>query len=475
MGAAGITCSTSEMSAKGEAGMDINLDLCPTRQADMKPFEILLSESQERMLICGEKGKEKEIKAIFDKWDLNCTHIGDVNDSGRLKFYSKGELVADVPAQDLVLGGGAPVYDREFERPTYLDQIEAFSIDDIEEPSDLMQVAFEMSDSPNLASKKWIYEQYDSMVRTNSMSTNDPSDAPLIRIKGSDKALAAVVDCNSRFVYADPYKGSMIAVSEAARNIVCSGGVPAAITNCLNFGNPYNKEVYWQFVNVIKGMGEACRKFDTPVTGGNVSFYNQTVLPDTNEPVYPTPSIGMVGVLESFEDQLTLNFKNEGDKIFLLGSPKNDIGQSEYVRHYHKNEMTNAPWFDLNYEYNLQQTIIELNAKKVLKSAHDVSEGGLFFCLLESCYKDGLGFRIDPDTNGIRRDAFLFGESQSRVVVTLKEGQEDDFLSVIRDKGMDFQELGVVTSGKISVFGKSFGEIDRWRKRYNETLSNYLD
>ena len=474
MGAAGITCSTSEMSAKGEAGMDINLDLCPTRQADMKPFEILLSESQERMLICGEKGKEKEIKAIFDKWDLNCTHIGDVNDSGRLKFYAKGELVADVPAEDLVLGGGAPVYDREFEKPKYLSDIEKFSIDNISEPSDLMKVAFAMSESPNLASKRWIYQQYDSTVRTNSMSTNDPSDAPLIRIKGTDKALAAVVDCNSRFVYADPYKGAMIAVSEAARNIVCSGGVPAAITNCLNFGNPYNKEVYWQFVNVIKGMGEACRKFDTPVTGGNVSFYNQTVLPDTNEPVYPTPAIGMVGVLEQYTDQLTLNFKGEGDKIFLIGKPQNDIGQSEYLRYYHKEEMSSAPWFDLDYEHNLQKTIIALNKKKTLLSAHDVSEGGLFFCLLECCYKGSNGFDLFDQNDIKRNDSYLFGESQSRVVVTVSTGKEADFLHIINSNGMDIKEIGVVTDGKISVFGESFGENDRWKKRFDESLDKYL-
>ncbi|MEE9373052.1 MAG: phosphoribosylformylglycinamidine synthase subunit PurL [Saprospiraceae bacterium] len=475
MGAAGITCSTSEMSAKGEAGMDINLDLCPTRQADMKPFEILLSESQERMLICGKKGKEKEIKSIFDKWDLNCTHIGNVNNSGRLKFYSKGELVADVPAEDLVLGGGAPVYDREFEKPKYLDQIEKFSINDINEPHDLLEVAFEMSGSPNLASKKWIYEQYDSTVRTNSMGTNDPSDAPLIRLKGSDKALAAVVDCNSRYVYADPYKGSMIAVSEAARNIVCSGGVPAAITNCLNFGNPYNKEVYWQFVNVIKGMGEACRKFDTPVTGGNVSFYNQTVLPDTNEPVYPTPAIGMVGILDSYRDQMTLNFKNVGDKIYLIGKPQNDIGQSEYLRFYHKIEMSSSPWFDLDYEYLLQKTIIGLNKGGVLKSAHDISEGGLFFCLLECCYRGNFGFELNPDISGLRKDAYLFGESQSRVVVTIETGKEDVFLKKIESMSMDHCEIGQVTEEKIIVFDKSFGEIHRWKKRFDESLGKYLE
>ncbi|MDG2450714.1 MAG: AIR synthase-related protein, partial [Saprospiraceae bacterium] len=247
------------------------------------------------------------------------------------------------------------------------------------------------------------------------------------------------------------------------------------ITNCLNFGNPYNKEVYWQFVNVIKGMGEACRKFDTPVTGGNVSFYNQTVLPDTNEPVYPTPAIGMVGVLEQYTDQLTLNFKGEGDKIFLIGKPQNDIGQSEYLRYYHNIEMSSAPWFDLDYEHNLQKTIITLNKKKTLLSAHDVSEGGLFFCLLECCYKGSNGFDLFDQNDVKRNDSYLFGESQSRVVVTVSAGKEADFLHIINSNRMDIKEIGVVTDGKISVFGKSFGEIDRWKKRFDESLDKYLE
>ena len=474
MGAAGITCSTSEMSAKGMVGMKINLDLCPTRQADMKPFEILLSESQERMLICGAKGKEKELNAIFEKWDLRCTRIGEVTESGRLQFYSNGELVADVPAEDLVLGGGAPVYDREYQKPGYVAQIEKFDINDIPEPKDLLEVAVKMSESANLCSKRWIYNQYDSMVRTNSMSTNDPSDAPLIRIKGTTRALAAVVDCNSRFVYADPYKGAMIAVSEAARNIVCSGAEPAAITNCLNFGNPYNKEVYWQFVNVIKGMGEACRKFDTPVTGGNVSFYNQTVLPDKNEPIYPTPVIGMIGIMEDVNNQLTLNFKNPGDRIFLLGPCKNDIGQSEYLRSYHNIEMSPTPWFDLDYEYNLQRTVSELNERKILLSAHDVSEGGLFFCLLECCYKGDFGFDLMYPKSDIRMDAYLFGESQSRVVVTVNIDKEREFISLAEENGIEISAIGKTTNGKILVFNESFGEICRWKTNYEETIEKYL-
>ena len=261
MGAAGITCSTSEMSAAGKHGMIIHLDKVPTRQSDMKDWEILLSESQERMLIVVEKGKEHIVQAIFDKWDLSCEQIGEVTQGNRLKYYMHGQLVADVPADDLVLGGGAPIYKREYSEPAYYQQYKRFTIDQIKQPSDLVKVANFLTSHPNIASKKWVYEQYDSMVGTVNMNTNQPKDAGIVNIKGTNKALAMTVDCNSRMVHADPEQGCAMAVAEAARNIVCSGGEPSAITNCLNFGNPYNPEVYWQFVGAIKGMTKACQTF----------------------------------------------------------------------------------------------------------------------------------------------------------------------------------------------------------------------
>ena len=275
MGAAGITCSTSEMSAKGKSGMIIHLDKVPLRQSDMVPYEILLSESQERMLVVCKKGEEAKVLEVFDKWDLECALIGEVTDEPEIEYYFQGELVAKVPAESLVLGGGAPVYDRSFKSPQYLNKIKEFNPGQISEPTDLGDIAMRLISSLNLASKKWIYQQYDSTVRLGSMNTNQPSDAALVRIKGTDKALAMTVDCNSAYVYADPNVGAQIAVAEAARNIVCSGGDPLAITNCLNFGNPYDQEVYWQFTEVIKGMGTACRAFNTPVTGGNVSFRSE--------------------------------------------------------------------------------------------------------------------------------------------------------------------------------------------------------
>jgi len=272
MGAAGIICSTAEMSAKGEVGMRIDLDKVPTRQSNMKTWELLLSESQERMLLVATKGREEEVTKIFSKWDLPCSVIGEVTDDGILNFYMNGELEVSLPANELVLGGGAPQYDREYNEPKYFAEIKKFNPEAVEVPRDLKAVAEQLVQLPSIASKRWIYNQYDSMVGTNNTSTNAPTDAPLVFVKGTTKALAVTTDCNSSYVFADPYKGTMIAVSEAARNIVCSGGQPLGVTNCLNFGNPYDPEVYYQFVHAIKGRGEACRKFETPVTGGDVSF-----------------------------------------------------------------------------------------------------------------------------------------------------------------------------------------------------------
>ena len=291
MGAAGIICSTSEMSEKGGCGMKIDLDKVPLRQQNMLPFEILLSESQERMLIVIEKGKEKKAEKIFKKWDINYAIIGEVTKGDRLHFYMNNELVADVSAYSLVLGGGAPIYEREDREPEYYKKYKQFNIDTIPVPKDLKKVAKILLHNPNLVSKRWVTEQYDTMVKTDNISTNFQADAGIVNIKNTNKALALTTDCNSRYVNADPIIGTQIAVAEAARNIVCSGGEPMAITNCLNFGNPYNPEVFWQFKGAIEGMKIACEKFKTPVTGGNVSFYNQTVLKEKTEPVFPTPVI----------------------------------------------------------------------------------------------------------------------------------------------------------------------------------------
>ncbi|MGY8927264.1 MAG: AIR synthase related protein, partial [Flavobacteriales bacterium] len=316
--------------------------------------------------------------------------------------------------ESLVLGGGAPVYEREYTEPAYYQEFKKFNIDSIEQPEDLKKVAFELLENPNIASKNWVTDQYDSMVGTNTMTTNRPSDAGIVNIKGTNKALAMTVDCNSRYVNADPKIGTMIAVSEAARNITCAGGVPSAITNCLNFGNPYNPESFWQFVGAIKGMSEACLKFSTPVTGGNVSFYNQTVIDGKEVPVFPTPTIGMIGIVEDKEKVMTLDFKLKGDLIFIIGRSYNDISSSEYLVSHHGVTASPAPYFNLDEEFEMQKSIMNLINNNQINAAHDVADGGLFVTLTEMSIPRELGFDIVTDSE-VREDAFLFGEGQGRV------------------------------------------------------------
>lgn len=470
MGAAGIICSNSEMSAKGEHGMRINLDAVPTRQENMKPYEILLSESQERMLIVVRKGREKEVEAVFEKWDLNCVQIGEVTDTRRLEYFMKGELVADVPADDLVLGGGAPVYHREYREPAYFKERQKFSIDDVKQPENLKAVADHLVSHPNIASKRWVTDQYDSMVGTANMTTNRPSDAAVVSVKGTEKAIALTVDCNSRYVYADPQKGCAIAVAEAARNITCAGGEPVAITNCLNFGNPYVPEVYWQFVGAIKGMGEACTKFQTPVTGGNVSFYNQS---SDEGPVFPTPTIGMLGVLDDVKTLMTLDFKNEGDLIYLIGESVNDIASSQYLASYHEISECPAPYFDLEKEYEMHQMIKQLIREGMIESAHDVADGGLYIALLESSLPNDLGFSVETDAE-IRKDAFLFGEAQGRVVVSVKPENQEAFVELMATSETEFSLLGNVTGGELTVDGESFGTVAQAKSVHSNVLHSIL-
>jgi phosphoribosylformylglycinamidine synthase II len=473
MGAAGITCSTSEMSAGGGLGMIIHLDKVPTRQEDMRPWEILLSESQERMLAVIEKGREAEVLAIFDKWDLPCAQIGEVIEEDRLSYYWDGELVAETPADPLVLGGGAPVYNREYTEPAYFKAYQEFDMNTIIVPEDLQAVAKEMMGHPNIASKRFVYEQYDSMVGTVNMSTNNPSDAAIVNLKGTNRALAMTVDCNARYVHADPEKGTMIAVAEAARNIVVSGGIPSAITNCLNFGNPYQPEVYWQFVNTIKGMSQACEKFKTPVTGGNVSFYNQTVSKEKTVPVFPTPTIGMIGIIEDKKHITSLGFKEKGDLIYMIGENRNDISSSQYLVNIHGVQESTAPFFSLEEEYANQEQLKMLIRKGLLASAHDVSEGGLFVALMESAMTNELGFDITSDS-AIRRDAYLFGEAQSRVVVSVNPENEDAFIDLMMLNGVEFDLVGHVTKGAIRIDDIDWGLVGEYADIYNNALGNKM-
>jgi phosphoribosylformylglycinamidine synthase subunit PurL len=468
MGAAGIICSTAEMSAKGGAGMRIDLDKVPTRQENMKAWELLLSESQERMLMVVNKGREAEVVSIFEKWDLPAAAIGEVTDDGMLHFFMDGHLEAEIPAHELVLGGGAPQYDRPYSEPAYLQRIEAFDAATVRVPDDLRAVAERLISLPNIASKKWVAVQYDSTVGAANAATNDPSDAAVVLVKGVGKALAITTDCNSRYVFADPYRGAMIAVAEAARNIVCSGGQPLGVTNCLNFGNPYDPEVYYQFVHVIRGMGEACRRFDTPVTGGNVSFYNQN--PDGA--VYPTPTIGMVGLLDSIKDKMTLDLKSVGDLIFLLGYSTDDIGSSEYLHKVQGVEYSPAPHFVIEDELALQQILAELISRKLVRSAHDVSEGGVFTTLAESSFPRELGFDVKADDESIRKDAYWFGEGQSRVVVSVAASRVEELRKAL--DGFPAAQLGVVTGGSFRVDGEDWGRVEDWKEKYENSLETYM-
>ncbi len=508
MGAAGITCSTSEMSAKDGFGMDVWLDKVPMRQPGMKDWEILLSESQERMLVVVEKGFEKQFEQIFEKWDLTYAQIGEVTEGGNVRYYMNGEMVGDIPAESLALGGGAPVYKREYAEPDYVKEIAKFDIslitdcgwDDGSLPAGhaggkvgIRSVAHQLAAHPNIASKRWVYRQYDSMVGTLNQSTNKPSDAAVVKLRGTDKSLLMTVDCNSRYVYANPEQGAAIAVSEAARNIVCSGGEPLGVTNCLNFGNPYNTGVYWQFVGAINGMGKACKKFGTPVTGGNVSFYNQS---SDNDAVFPTPTIGMVGIMKS-DNRMSLDFKNEGDLIYLLGHQKNDIASSQYLVAVHGVQQSPCPYFDLEEEYSLQQAVKSLIQNKQILSAHDCSEGGLFIALLESAMAGGLGFGINyvpiaigigitnyesgnnqsgisHPTSHIRFDSFLFGEAQSRVVVSISPNQKEAFEAEMKKQNVPCVQLGSVTTGNISIDRNDMGNTEEYSHSYETALETAL-
>ncbi|HDP76170.1 MAG TPA: phosphoribosylformylglycinamidine synthase subunit PurL [Bacteroidales bacterium] len=474
MGAAGIICSTSEMSAKGGHGMRVDLDKVPLRQKNMEAWEILLSESQERMLMVVQKGREADVEAVLNKWDISYAIIGEVTEGGTLEFYYHGELVAKVPASSLVLGGGAPVYDREYHEPAYYKEYKKFDINKIPEPTDLIEVARFLVAHPNIASKRWVYEQYDTMIGTGNMTTNFPSDAGVYNLKGTNKALVMTVDCNSRYVKADPMIGAMIAVSEAARNISCTGAQPLAITNCLNFGNPYNPEVYWQFVQAVKGMGAACEKFDTPVTGGNVSFYNQASIGGKEEAVFPTPTIGMIGLLENKNHHTTLAFKEKGHMIYLIGKSVNDIASSEYLYSYHGVKESPATYFNLEEEYEVQRVVRELIARNLIQSAHDVSDGGLFIALLESAMPRNLGFDITTDAE-IRTDAFLFGEAQGRIVVSVSSSRETQFIDFMVASKVTFSTLGHVTKSEIRIDDVSFGFVADLKKIYDTSLEQLIN
>ena len=468
MGAAGISCSTSEMSAKGKSGMKIDLDKVPLRENGMSAYEIMLSESQERMLCVVKKGYEDRVRDVFEKWDLHCEIIGEVINDDKLFINYKGKLEAEMPPFELVLGGGAPVYAREQKEPTYIKEKRKFDFNSLPEPSNIQETFLKIFSSPNIASKRWVYEQYDSMVRTNTI-VGPGCDSAVIYVKGRSKALAIKTDCNARYVYLNPREGAKIAVAESARNIVCSGGIPLAITNCLNFGNPYKPEIYWQFAEAIAGMGEACRFFDTPVTGGNVSFYNES--PD--RAVYPTPTIGMLGLIEDLSHVTTSYFKNNGDLIYILGVDKEEMGGSEYLKVIHNKVEGNCPQLELAFEKKLQDTILELIKRKLINSAHDVSEGGIVCALSECCITNEakmLGASVTIPVKS-RKDFSYFSETQSRIIVSISKENKNAFEKVLYSFNQPFIQTGVVGGSSLSINDDIDVDVYKLADLYFNTIS----
>jgi len=446
MGAAGLTSSSSEMAGRGGSGVELDLSAVPMRENGMTPYEILLSESQERMLLVAKQGCEDKIKKIFDKWDLDAVVVGRVTDDQQFRALWNGDEVARIPISALTKE--APVYQRPVARPTNQDQLQHLDVAAIDEPKDLTAAFKQLLAAPNIASKEWIYRQYDQFVRTNTVVASG-ADAAVIRVKGTDKGLALTVDGNSRYCYLDPYVGGVLAVAEAARNLACVGARPVGLTDCLNFGSPENPTVMWQFAEVIQGMRDGCVALNVPVVSGNVSFYNET----DGVPIHPTPTIGMVGLLEKVARVVTPWFKTAGDVVVMLGRTRDELGGSEYLKSLHGLTRGTPPWIDLKLERAVQSCCLEAIDHEILCSAHDLADGGLAVALAECCIggpEKPLGVRIETHEM-IRGDALLFNESQSRIIVSLKEANLDRLTEIAARHHVPMQAIGTVGGTRFTI------------------------
>ncbi|MCL4510305.1 MAG: phosphoribosylformylglycinamidine synthase subunit PurL [Bacteroidetes bacterium] len=456
MGAAGIACSTSEMSAKAGTGMDVNLDLVPLRESDMSAYEIMLSESQERMLVVLKPEDEAAIKKIFSKWDLNAEVIGKVTDDGILRIRRRGKVEAEIPSKTLALGEGAPVYVRESRKPEYIDKLAEFDSVTLPEPKDYNEVLKRLVSSPDIASKKYVFEQYDYMVGTDTVVLPGEGDASVIRLgrwatseSGKKRGLVVKTDCNARYVYLDPKVGAEHAVVESARNVACVGAKPVAITNCLNFGNPYKQEVYYQFEKAVEGITKACTELETPVTGGNVSFYNES----PNRAVYPTPVIGMLGIIEDASKAVRSSFRKEGDLIAVIGLERNEMGGSEYLKIIHNVVSGKIPPVDYDYERHLHEFLQSAAQADSINSAHDISEGGLAVTLAECCIMDQenmIGAKVALDFSA-RKDFVLFGEGGGRVIISFDPDKSDAVLSLAKSKSLTIEIIGAVSGENLQI------------------------
>ena len=463
MGAAGLTSSSVETASRGGTGIEIDISLVPRREEGMTPYEVMLSESQERMLIIVKKGREKEAEKIFKKWDLHAVPIGKVTGDGMLKVKERNKVVANIPVKALTTD--APVYRRRYKKPEYLNEANQLNLSGIPLPDDFNRIFDKMISSPNIANKSWIFEQYDHMVGTNTILLPG-SDSAVVRIKETKKAIALSCDGNGRYCYLDPYEGGKIAVAEAARNVVCVGAKPCAITNCLNFGTPTDPEIFWQFTKCVEGMAEACRVLGTPVTGGNVSFYNE----NPKGAIDPTPVVGMMGLIEDTDLILTSWFKEKGDIILLLGEGEKTLGGSEYLYHIHHLKKGKPPQINLEKEKNVQDFCLELINEKLIKSAHDLSDGGLAICIFECCILNEekiLGVNIDLKEKE-REDILLFGEVQSQIVISCSPENLSIIEKKAREKNVPVKVLGEVIEKDFVIKNNNKTLISRdLKKTYN--------
>jgi phosphoribosylformylglycinamidine synthase II len=454
MGAAGLTCSSAEMGARGGLGIEIDLDKVPQREAEMSPYEILLSESQERMLLVARAGKEHVVEAIFDKWDLDAAAIGRVTTDGLLRVLAKGRKVVQVPNRHLAEEG--PVYERPMARPVYLEGCEPVRVESLPEPTDIEATLLRLLGSHGLASKHWIFEQYDHMVRSNTIMPPG-SDAGVIRIKGTPLALAMCLDGNGRYSHLDPYLGAATAVAEGCRNLAAAGATPIGATNCLNFGNPEKPEIMWQFARAIDGIRDACERFRVPITGGNVSFYNET----EGQGIFPTPVVGVVGLIEDKSKRLSHHFKQTGDLIYLLGETREELGASEYLKVVHGRIDGAPPALDLEAEVALHELVREAALRELLRSAHDLSEGGLGTAVAESLFGplgETMGATIALETPR-RADAVLFSESQSRMLVSVPPGASQRFLTLAEERTVPLSRIGVTGGSRLEIQVNGFSAI----------------
>lgn len=471
IGAGGVLCAAAEMADRGKMGVEIQVKNIPLQREDIDALGALLSQTQEQMLLAVEKSKLSQLEELANEMELECVSVGKVTSEERIRILEDKKKLGDLPVKLLVRGGGAPVYIRDM-KPREKNA-RSVSAEEVPMPGNLKDLARKIVSLPNIASRRWIYEQFDTMAGLSNLSSGFPSDAGIIKVHGYDMALAMSVDGNSRYGRLEPRKGAMISVAEASRNIICSGGRPLALADCLNYGDPSDPFVYSDFAESVKGISEVCRKMEIPVVAGNVSFNNLTHEGQESISIIPTPVVGMVGILDKVEDVMTVNFRNKGDVIFIIGRSDNDISSSEYLSFVHLVNESAAPKFDLEYEIKLQEVVQELIKKKLVSSAHDVSLGGLFVALVECALPGGLGFDVTSPAE-IRGDAFLFGESQSRVVVSVSSDMETEFLDHMMDTDIHFSALGHVTKEELRIDDVSFGFITDYARDFENSLERIL-